>query len=113
MALHPDKQRKAQEEIDRVIGSDRLPTFKDRESLPYVEAIYREMFRWLPPLPLTVPHVAQEDDVYKGYFIPKGKTIVRRGLLLYILLIMIHTGTVMHPNIWYVEGVHPLRSVSL
>ncbi|KAF9448530.1 cytochrome P450 [Macrolepiota fuliginosa MF-IS2] len=75
MALHPEKQRKAQAEIDRIVGSDRLPTFRDRDSLPYVEAIYREMFRWLPPFPMTVPHVAQEEDVYQGYYIPKGTVI--------------------------------------
>lgn len=89
MALHPEKQRKAQEEIDRVIGSDRLPTFKDRESLPYVEAIYREMFRWLPPLPLTVPHVVEEDDVYKGYYIPKGQSFTRSVSLIRDLLTVI------------------------
>jgi cytochrome P450 len=78
MALHPAKQRKAHEEIDRVIGQDRLPTFGDRELLPYLEAIFRETLRWLPPFPLTVPHVAEEDDVYKGYFIPKGEFPLRR-----------------------------------
>jgi cytochrome P450 len=76
MALHPEKQRKAQEEIDRIIGCDRLPAFQDRESLVYVEAIYRETFRWLPPLPMIVPHVAEADDVYKGYFIPKGSPFI-------------------------------------
>jgi cytochrome P450 len=82
MALHPEKQRKAQEEIDRIIGRDRLPVFQDRESLVYVEAIYREVFRWLPPLPMIVPHISEADDVYKGYFIPKGSIfIISRNLL--------------------------------
>ncbi|KAE9382630.1 cytochrome P450 [Gymnopus androsaceus JB14] len=52
MVLHPDVQMKGQEEIDRVLGRDRLPTFDDRLSLPYVEAIYREVLRLNPPLPL-------------------------------------------------------------
>ncbi len=52
MALHPDFQAKAQDEIDRVVGCDRLPTLEDRKSLPYVEAIYREVMRLNPPLPL-------------------------------------------------------------
>ncbi|KAF5359752.1 hypothetical protein D9756_003023 [Leucocoprinus leucothites] len=75
MSLHPEKQRKAQEEIDRVIGSDRLPTYADQESFPYVDAIFRETLRWLPPFPLSVPHMAEEDDIYKGYFIPKGSVV--------------------------------------
>lgn len=35
MTLHPEVQRKAQAEIDAVIGNDRLPNFEDREDLPY------------------------------------------------------------------------------
>ncbi|KAF9070678.1 cytochrome P450, partial [Rhodocollybia butyracea] len=52
MTLYPKVQAKAQAEIDRVIGRDRLPTFEDRRSLPYIEAIYREVMRLHPPLPL-------------------------------------------------------------
>lgn len=52
MIKHTDVQRKAQEELDRVVGTDRLPTFEDRESLPYIEAIIREAYRMLPVLPL-------------------------------------------------------------
>jgi cytochrome P450 len=74
MALNPEVQRKAQEEIDRVIGSQRLPSLEDRSALPYVEAVYREIMRWNPPLPL-LPHRVSEDDWYKGYFIPKGMCI--------------------------------------
>lgn len=52
MVLFPDVQKRVQAEIDSVIGRDRLPTFEDRASLPYVEAILRETFRWQPILPL-------------------------------------------------------------
>ena len=52
MTLYPEVQRKAQEEIDRVIGSDRLPTFADRENLPYLEALVSEVHRWTPVTPL-------------------------------------------------------------
>lgn len=62
----------AQREIDSVIGNNRLPTFDDRTSLPYIEAIYRELLRFTPPVPLCIPHCTNEDDHYKGYFIPKG-----------------------------------------
>ncbi|KAG2114150.1 cytochrome P450 [Suillus discolor] len=76
MVLYPDVQRRAQAEIDSVIGRDRLPTFEDRASLPYVEAILRETFRWHPILPLGIPHATSSDDIYDGYFIPKGTTVM-------------------------------------
>ena len=46
MAMHPDIQRKAQAEIDAVVGQDRLPDFSDRAKLPYVNAIVKETLRW-------------------------------------------------------------------
>ncbi|KJA14789.1 hypothetical protein HYPSUDRAFT_48854 [Hypholoma sublateritium FD-334 SS-4] len=75
MATHPDVQRKAQEELDRVVGFSHLPSFEDRHQMPYVDGIYREILRLHPPLGLGVAHVLTTDDHYKGYFIPKG-TIV-------------------------------------
>ncbi|KAJ3813269.1 cytochrome P450 1 [Lentinula aff. lateritia] len=76
MCQHPDVQAKGRDEIERVIGTDRLPTFEDRQSLPYVEAIYREVMRLHPALPLGLPHVSIEDDFYCGYHIPKGCTVI-------------------------------------
>ncbi len=52
MVLFPDVQKKAQAEIDNVIGQDRLPTISDRESLPYVEAVFKEALRWHTVVPL-------------------------------------------------------------
>jgi len=75
MALFPGAQTKAQEEIDRVVGTERLPNFEDRTTLPYVEALYRELMRWAPVVPLNTAHSTTEDDIYKGYYIPKGSTI--------------------------------------
>ncbi|KAF5344737.1 hypothetical protein D9758_015298 [Tetrapyrgos nigripes] len=75
--LHnPDVQSKAQQELDEVIGKARLPDFGDREKLPYIEAIMIEALRIHPVLPLSVPHYSIEDDVYQGYFIPKGTTVI-------------------------------------
>ena len=51
MVLYPDVQKKAQAEIDRVVGKDRLPDFTDRNDLPYVDALLRELLRWHPPIP--------------------------------------------------------------
>jgi len=56
MALFPDIQTKAQDEIDRVIGNDRLPVLADRDSLPYVDALLSEVFRWGPVTPTGLSH---------------------------------------------------------
>ncbi|ETW82115.1 cytochrome P450 monooxygenase 109, partial [Heterobasidion irregulare TC 32-1] len=76
MMTHPDIQRKAQAEIDAVIGTDRLPTFKDRSNLPFVSCLLWECLRWSPIAPMAVPHAPIQDDVYEGYWIPKGTTIL-------------------------------------
>ena len=52
MIHHPDIMRKAQAEIDSVIGRDRVPTFADRPHLPYIRALVRELLRWRPAGPL-------------------------------------------------------------
>ena len=52
MVIHPEIQHKAQKEIDRVIGSGRLPTLADQPSLPYVDALVKEVFRWQQVVPL-------------------------------------------------------------
>jgi cytochrome P450 len=75
MTCHPLAQKKAQEEIDSIIGNQRLPTYEDRASLPYIDALFREVMRWRPVLPLGIPHAATKDDIYEGYFIPKGQNI--------------------------------------
>jgi cytochrome P450 len=75
MMVFPEAQRKAQEEIDRVVGGGRLPTLADRESLPYIEATVKEVLRWHPVAPMGLPHTSTEDDVCEGYFIPKGSML--------------------------------------
>lgn len=98
MVQFPEVQTKAQEELDRVCAG-RLPTFDDVDALPYVEAIVREALRWNPVFPegetpvllhrmtlrslVAIPHSLVEDDVYEGYYLPKGSIIV--------------------PNNWYVS----------
>ena len=52
MTMYPDAQRRAQAEIDAVVGNERLPTMFDRESLPYIDALVKEVFRWNPVAPL-------------------------------------------------------------
>ncbi|EIN09014.1 cytochrome P450 [Punctularia strigosozonata HHB-11173 SS5] len=76
MVLHPNVLKRAQEELDRVVGSDRLPTFEDRPNLPYVDCVIRETYRWNPAAPIGVAHRLTQDDVYEGMFIPEGTTIL-------------------------------------
>ena len=52
MLLHPDALRKAQQELDAVVGNDRLPRFSDRDDLPYTNALALELFRWHTITPL-------------------------------------------------------------
>ncbi|KAG2139355.1 cytochrome P450, partial [Suillus clintonianus] len=66
MFLFGDKQRKAQEEIDCVVGADRLPTYKDRDSLPYIEALICELLCWHPSVPMGIPHYLTEDNIFEG-----------------------------------------------
>ena len=76
MALNPDVLRKVQEELDRIVGSDRLPDFSDQEDLPYISAIVKEVLRWGCPTPIGVPKQVMVDETYNGYFIPAGATVV-------------------------------------
>ncbi|XP_006464041.1 hypothetical protein AGABI2DRAFT_226079 [Agaricus bisporus var. bisporus H97] len=76
MKHFPSTQIKAQEELDRVIGPDRLPDFSDASNLPYVNALIREVFRWQPISPIALPHRSTEDDIFEGYFIPKGSIMI-------------------------------------
>ena len=59
--LHQDKVRILQEEIDRVVGRERLPTFDDTEKMPYLAAFIKEVHRWRPVLPGGVPHADTAD----------------------------------------------------
>ncbi|KIJ62826.1 hypothetical protein HYDPIDRAFT_113935 [Hydnomerulius pinastri MD-312] len=77
MVLHPDAQDCAHAELDAVIGCDRLPTFSDRGSLPFVEAVFRETSRWGALVPLGIPHMAAKDDEFDGYQIPKGSIVIK------------------------------------
>lgn len=80
MVMHPDVQRRAQAEIDSVVGKDRLPTIEDKEDLPYIRSIVAEIFRWHTPGPLGMfPHSIYNRGVLDSFFkaspVPQQKTM--------------------------------------
>jgi len=90
MMVFPEVQKKAQEEIDRVVGPDRLPEVADYPNLPYIRCCIKETLRWMPTVIMGVPHCVTKDDTYKGWVIPKGTTVIN--------------------NVWYVKAmlkIHP------
>ena len=110
MLIRPEVQIKAQAELDQVVGPHRLPTLDDRHNLPYITAIVKETMRyvqmkpcsrtfhlfrsnrlclyprWQPPCPTALPHLASQEDDYKGYRIPAGSIVIG--------------------NVWYVLELH-------
>ncbi|KAG8912689.1 hypothetical protein FRC00_003985 [Tulasnella sp. 408] len=74
LVTHPEVQKKAQEEIDRVIGNDRAPVLGDIEHLPYCQAIILETHRWRPVIPLY-PRSSTQVEFYNGHVLPKGTII--------------------------------------
>ena len=98
MALYPEVQKKAQAEIDAVVGPNRIPNFHDRPSLPYINAVVKESSRWNLVIPLGkpfvmiivapiltssegVPHMSTMDDEYNGFYIPKGSIMIGNAWL--------------------------------
>ncbi|KAF9449658.1 cytochrome P450 [Macrolepiota fuliginosa MF-IS2] len=75
MLKYPDIQKRAQRELDSVLGLNRLPDLSDQAQLPYLSAIM-EVLRWNPIVPLGVPHFTDEEDVYEGYYTPKGSIVI-------------------------------------
>ncbi|XP_061441424.1 cytochrome P450 2U1 isoform X2 [Rhineura floridana] len=75
MSLHPQEQKKVQEEIDLVIGCNR-PSLADKARMPFTEATIMEVQRMTVVVPLSIPRMASESTVLQGYTIPKGSIII-------------------------------------
>ncbi|KAG9453315.1 hypothetical protein H6P81_006219 [Aristolochia fimbriata] len=91
MLNQPDQRilRKAMEELDRVVGKERLVQESDIPRLNYVKACIRESLRLHPVAPFNLPHCATRDATVAGYFIPKGSHIL-----------LSRTGLGRNPNVW-------------
>lgn len=72
---NPRVQQKAQEELDSVIGSERILTEPDFANLPYLQCVAKETLRLHPPTPLMLPHRANASVKIGGYDIPKGSNV--------------------------------------
>ncbi|KAJ7862204.1 cytochrome P450, partial [Mycena leptocephala] len=75
LVAYPDAQKKAHEEIDRVVGEHRMPTLEDLEYMPYIRAMILETHRFRPGAPLNIPHAKLAAEEYQGYIIPKDAII--------------------------------------
>jgi len=76
MLISPKVQERAHEELDQcVLEQGRFPDFGDTDSLPYITAIVKEVCRWGVNIPMALPHMLLEEDVYRGYRIP-AKSLV-------------------------------------
>ena len=64
-----------QQEVDRMVGSERLPEYGDLPELPTVRAVIKETLRWRPVTAGGIPHMLEKDDIYNGYFLPKGSLV--------------------------------------
>ncbi|KAI1611220.1 cytochrome P450 [Exophiala viscosa] len=74
--VFPHVQLRAQNEIDDVVGKDRMPNWQDEKSLPYITAIVKEALRWRTVTVLAgIPHAPTRDDEYEGFRIPAGTNI--------------------------------------
>ena len=75
LSAHPEVQDRADEELSRVVGDERSPTFEDEADLPYIRAIGKEILRIRPVTTIGTPHYTTADVEYKGYLIPKGTVV--------------------------------------
>ena len=96
MLLHPEVQVRARHEIEAVLGVHHLPTFEDFGTVPYIDALIKELLRWQPVVRLSksgniewtdvrlgsynflvdIPHKLREDDIYNGYHLEKGSLVI-------------------------------------
>ncbi|XP_053310120.1 cytochrome P450 2F3-like [Spea bombifrons] len=76
MLRYPEIQKKIQDEIDNVLGSEKRPSLEDRVRLPYTDAVIHEVQRFASIVPNGLPHEALENINFQGYTIPKGTQII-------------------------------------
>ena len=89
LLTHPAVEKNIQDEIERVVGSARMPSFSDRKDMPYTMATVYEVLRYTSAIgPLSLPHRALEDQNFEGFLIEKHSIVL--------------------PNHWYIHHDHKL-----
>ncbi|XP_061244329.1 cytochrome P450 2F3 isoform X2 [Bos javanicus] len=73
---YPEVQVRVQEEIDRVVGRERLPTVEDRAAMPYTDAVIHEVQRFADVIPMSLPHRVTRDTNFRGFTIPRGTDVI-------------------------------------
>nr|XP_031537670.1 cytochrome P450 2F5 isoform X1 [Vicugna pacos]XP_031537671.1 cytochrome P450 2F5 isoform X1 [Vicugna pacos] len=73
---YPKVQARVQEEIDRVVGRERLPALEDRPAMPYTDAVIHEVQRFADVIPMSLPHRVIRDTAFRGFLLPKGTDII-------------------------------------
>ncbi|XP_025735997.2 cytochrome P450 2C44-like isoform X2 [Callorhinus ursinus] len=72
---HPEVESRVHEEIDKVVGRDRVPCMSDRAQMPYTDAVVHEVQRYINLIPSNLPHAVIQDTKFRQFFIPKGTTV--------------------------------------
>ncbi|KAJ6498359.1 cytochrome P450 [Mycena vitilis] len=101
----PEVVRKAQAELDRVVGDD-IPGFEHMTSLPYVHAVVKEALRWVPVTPLAFPHKCDVDQEYNGIEIAAGTFIIPSIWNMHKDPRNFRDGDVFDPARWYDPDTH-------
>lgn len=75
LVKYPALQTKLQEQIDKVVGRDRLPSMEDKSNLAYLDAFIYETMRYTSFVPVTIPHSTTTDVTIEGFHIPKDTVV--------------------------------------
>ncbi|KAH7047314.1 putative cytochrome P450 [Macrophomina phaseolina] len=100
MTMFPDVQKKAQQEVDRVVGPDRLPDDTDAANLPYVRQVIQETHRWLTAVPLGLIHATTEPVTWGQYVIPAGTPLVLNAYGIHLDPVLYPSPRTFDPDRW-------------
>ncbi|KAL1117155.1 hypothetical protein AAG570_004482 [Ranatra chinensis] len=89
LLLNPEVQKRARDEVDTVVGRDRLPNLNDRPKMPYIEALVLESVRLFMGRTFSIPHRTLKATTLQGYHIPKDTMVIAN-----------FNGVLMDKNFW-------------